>query len=226
MMISWLRHPAAVPNRRKTVTHIASNVASPIEAFTPIQYVPLGTLRVSPRNVRKKPPTRIRELADDIAISGLLQNLVVRAIDGEPNHHGVCAGQRRLAALDLLKREGRMQDADLIPVRIVSEGEALATSLIESAEREGMHIADQCEAFKQLVAERRSIAEIAARFSVADRDVQRALKLASVLPKLIEVFRDDGMGYEQVCALALSDNPEQQERIWFGAKQDWQRRPS
>ncbi|OXI28278.1 chromosome partitioning protein ParB [Burkholderia sp. AU16741] len=194
------------------------------EAFAPIQYVRLGTLRVSPRNARKKPPTRIRELADDIASTGLLQNLVVHYIEDEPGGHGVCAGQRRLAALDLLKSEGRATDDTLIPVRIVSIGEALAVSLIENAEREGMHIADQCEAFSQLAAEGRSIADIAARFSVAERDVRRALKLASVAPKLLDVFRDDGMTYDQVCALALSDNHEQQERIWFDAKQPWQQR--
>ncbi|MBN3785571.1 ParB/RepB/Spo0J family partition protein [Burkholderia sp. Ac-20353] len=205
---------------------IATNAVPALEAFAPIQYVPLGTLRVSPRNVRKKPPTRIRELAEDIAVSGLLQNLVVHVIDGEREHHGVCAGQRRLAALDLLKSEGRAKDGDLIPVRIVSEGEALATSLIENAEREDMHVADQCDAFRQLVAEGRSIGDIAARFSVAERDVRRALKLANVSPKLIDVFRDDGMTYEQVCALALSDNHEQQGRIWFDAKQSWQRTPS
>ncbi|MEX3555933.1 MAG: ParB N-terminal domain-containing protein, partial [Burkholderia gladioli] len=186
--------------------------------------MPLGTLRVSPRNARKKPPTRIRELADDIAATGLLQNLVVHHIEDEPGVHGVCAGQRRLAALDLLKSEGRVTDEALIPVRIVSVGEALAVSLIENAEREGMHIADQCEAFKQLVAEGRSVEEIAGRMRVAERDVRRALKLASVSPKLIDVYRDDGMTYEQVCALALSDSHEQQERIWFDAKQSWQQR--
>lgn len=87
-----------------------------------------------------------------------------------------------------------------------------------------MHIADQCEAFSQLATEGRSIADIAARFSVAERDVRRALKLASVAPKLLDVFRSDGMTYDQVCALALSDNHEQQERIWFDAKQPWQQR--
>ncbi|CAG9264287.1 Chromosome partitioning protein ParB [Burkholderia diffusa] len=208
------------------MSNITTNVIPAAEGFGPIQYVPLGSLRVSQHNARKKPPTRIRELADDIAATGLLQNLVVHLIEGEPGGHGVCAGQRRLAALDLLKRDGRATDSMLIPVRVVSIGEALAVSLIENAEREGMHVADQCEAFKQLNVEGRSMAEIAARFNVAERDVRRALKLASVSPKLIGVFREDGMSYEQVCALALSDNPEQQERIWFDAKQAWQRSPS
>nr|WP_220497590.1 ParB/RepB/Spo0J family partition protein [Burkholderia contaminans] len=222
----WPRRGAEVRNRRKPVSEIATNATPAIDGLAPLQYVPLGTLRVSPHNARKKPPTRIREMAEDIAVSGLLQNLVAHVIDGEPGQHGVCAGQRRLAAMDLLKSEGRARDSDLIPIRIVSEGEALAISLIENAEREGMHIADQCVAFGRMAAEGRSIADIAGRLNVAERDVRRALKLASVSPKLIDVFRDDGMSYEQVCALALSDSHEQQERIWFDAKQDWQKRPN
>ncbi|KVL70311.1 ParB/RepB/Spo0J family partition protein [Burkholderia ubonensis] len=206
------------------MTEIATGVIPNDAAFAPIQYAPLGSLRVSPHNARKKPPTRIRELADDIRATGLLQNLVGHHIEDEPGEHGVCAGQRRLAALDLLKSEGHVTDSTLIPIRIVSIGEALAVSLIENAEREGMHIADQCGAFAQLVAEGRSVEEIAGRFSVAERDVRRALKLASVSPKLIDVYRDDGMTYDQVCALALSDSHEQQERIWFEAKQPWQQR--
>ncbi|WP_232427552.1 ParB/RepB/Spo0J family partition protein [Burkholderia ubonensis] len=206
------------------MTEIAMGVIHNDATFAPIQYAPLGSLRVSPRNARKKPPTRIRELADDIRATGLLQNLVGHHIEDEPGEHGVCAGQRRLAALELLKSEGHVTDSTLIPIRIVSVGEALAVSLIENAEREGMHIADQCGAFAQLVAEGRSVEEIAGRFSVAERDVRRALKLASVSPKLIDVYRDDGMTYDQVCALALSDSHEQQERIWFEAKQPWQQR--
>lgn len=45
---------------------------------------------------------------------------------------GVCAGQQRLAALDLLCEKGRITKDYLVPVLNVSEGEALATSLIEN----------------------------------------------------------------------------------------------
>ena len=196
------------------------------ELSSPLRYVPLGSLRISPRNVRKKSPSRIRELADDIAITGLLQNLVVHDIEDTQGSYGVCAGQRRLAALNLLKSEGHANDSTPVPVRVVTLGEALSVSLIENAQREGMHIADQCQAYHQLVIEGRSIADIAGRFSVTERDVRRALKLASVAPALLEIFRDDAMSYEQVSALALSDDHEQQERIWFDAAQSWQRTPS
>ena len=60
---------------------------------------------------------------------------------------GVCAGRRRLAALDLLCEQGQITKDYLVPVLNVSEGEALATSLIENRTREAMHIADKWVAF-------------------------------------------------------------------------------
>ncbi|WP_155740976.1 chromosome partitioning protein ParB [Burkholderia diffusa] len=86
-----------------------------------------------------------------------------------------------------------------------------------------MHIGDQCLTFKQLPQEGHSPAAIAVRFSISEQAVRRALKLANVSERLLALFRDDDMSYEQVCALALSDDPDQQERLWFGAASDWQR---
>lgn len=206
-------------------------LANPVPyTFGKINYLPLGQLCVSPRNVRKKPAKNIPALAADIKVNGVLQNLVGHPIDEEEQRNGlrpfgICAGQGRLGGLEILKAEGEWSDTDLVPVLIVSAGEALAISLAENVQREGMHIADQCVAFRALVAEGRSVADIAARFSVSETVVRRALKLANISPKLLEVFRDDGMDYEQACALALSDDTEQQERIWFESIQEWQRSP-
>jgi ParB family chromosome partitioning protein len=47
-----------------------------------------------------------------------------------------------------------------------------------------------------------------------------------VSPRLIEVFRDDGMTLEQIRTLALTDDHELQERLWFDAAQAWQRTPA
>jgi ParB family chromosome partitioning protein len=60
---------------------------------------------------------------------------------------GVCAGQRRLAALDLLCEQGRITKNYLVPVLNVNYGEALAASQIENRKREAMHIADKWVAF-------------------------------------------------------------------------------
>lgn len=207
-------------------TAVALAVLNPQEQ---VVYVRFDRLCLSPHNARRKPPTGIPELADDIEANRVLQNLVVHVMsdssDADPVY-GVCAGQRRWLALGLLHTRGRIDGGYLVPVLVRSEGEALVISLIENSEREGMHVADQCIAFDRLVGEGRTVAEIAIRAKTTEKNVQRALRLASVSPKLMEVFRDDGMKYEQVCALALTDDHELQERLWFGVANDWQRAPA
>ncbi|WP_323123730.1 ParB/RepB/Spo0J family partition protein, partial [Burkholderia alba] len=198
-----------------------------IDVIERVQYIPYDRLRLSPHNARRKPPTGIQELADDIDAHDVLQNLVAHVMpNSSPDTplYGVCAGQRRWLAVGALVASGRKPSGYLMPVLVRSEGEALALSLLEN-QHEGMHIADQCEAFKRLVAEGGTVASIAIRFKTSEKNVQRALKLASVSPKLLDLFRDDGMKYEQVCALALTDDHDMQERLWFDAKSDWQRAP-
>ena len=51
-----------------------------------------------------------------------------------------------------------------MPVRIVSEGEALAISLIENSEREGLDPFDVLRAYRMLAEEGRSVDYIAALF--------------------------------------------------------------
>lgn len=194
----------------------------------PIVTVPYSSLRKSPLNARTKPLTGIPGLADNIAAKGLLQNLVVhelRGSRGKQHKLGVCAGQRRHAALDLLHADQRIAADYPVPVRIVSEGEALAISLIENSQREGLDPFDVLRSFRMLAEEGRSVDYIAALFSAAPITVKRRLKLANVSPKLLALLREDGITLDQLTALALADDHETQERVWFDAPNDWQRAP-
>lgn len=194
----------------------------------PIVTVPYSSLRKSPLNARTKPLTGIPGLADNIAAKGLLQNLVVHELRGSRGKQpklAVCAGQRRHAALDLLHTDKRIGNDYPVPVRIVSEGEALAISLIENSQREGLDPFDVLRSFRMLAEEGRSVDYIAALFSAAPITVKRRLKLANVSPKLLALLREDGITLDQLTALALADDHETQERVWFDAPNDWQRAP-
>ncbi|SIT51141.1 Chromosome partioning protein ParB [Paraburkholderia piptadeniae] len=215
---------------RKDVTNNVAKISSEIadEAKTQIAYVPYWRLCPSPLNVRKRRPTGIESLAETIDAKGVMQNLVAHELKGRTKvpKLGVCAGQRRLAALDLLCEQGRITRDYLVPVLTVSEGEALAASLIENREREAMHIADECVAFRLLTEEGKSVAHIAALFKVPDIAVRRALKIANLSPVLLDLLRDDRLDYEQAKVLVLADDHATQERVWNDAHNAWQQRPS
>ncbi|WP_241016605.1 ParB/Srx family N-terminal domain-containing protein [Paraburkholderia sp. Ac-20336] len=209
-----------------------AEAASPLETHfgneQPIATVPYASRRRSPLNARTNPLSGIPGLAANIRAKGLLQNLVVHEMKGSRGRqrkYGVCAGQRREAALDLLFEQKHITADYPVPVRIVSEGEALAISLIENSEREGLDPFDVLRSYRLLAEEGRSVDYIAALFSASPLTVRRRMKLASVSPKLLALLREDGITLDQLAALALADDHETQERVWFDAPNDWQRAP-
>ncbi|RKE23734.1 ParB family chromosome partitioning protein [Paraburkholderia sp. BL23I1N1] len=195
---------------------------------TTIEYVAYSRLILSPLNVRKKAPTGIEALAETLAEKGILQNLVTHEVKGRSKQPklGVCAGQRRLAALDLLFAQGRITKDYQVPVLIVSEGEAVAASLIENREREDMCLPDEALAFRLLAEEGKSPAHIASLFRMPEVAVRRVLKIANLAPALLDLMREDALDYEQAKVLALADDHATQERVWNEAPNAWQRRPS
>ena len=104
-----------------------------------------------------------------------------------------------------------------VPCLLVADGTARTASLTENVQREAMHPADQFEAFAALVAEGRSIEDIAADFSVTPLVVQRRLKLANVSPRLLADYRAEAVSLDQLMALAITDDHAAQEAAFYDA---------
>ena len=73
-----------------------------------VQPIPLDRLEVSPGNVRKTDAglQSFAELKANIAAIGILSNLVVRPVPGDPDRFAIVAGARRYGALTQLAAEG------------------------------------------------------------------------------------------------------------------------
>lgn len=225
-------HEVESPAETVATTANATDATILLEATVgkeqPVVSVSYSSLHPSPLNARTKPLTGIPALAVSIRAKGLLQNLVVHEMKGsrgKQRKYGVCAGQRREAALDLLFEQKEIPANYPVPVRIVSEGEALAISLIENSDREGLDPFDVLRAYRMLAEEGRSVDYIAALFSAAPITIKRRMKLASASPKLLALLREDAITLDQLSALALTDDHETQEGIWFDAN-EWQRQPN
>ncbi len=178
--------------------------------------VRLDKLDRDPKNVRKTYRSEgIETLAANIRADGyrVLQNLVVRKAETRGRFY-VIAGERRRLALEYLVELGEIAFDFPVDVKVRDGVDATSISLAENLMREEMHPADQYEAFKVLADEGVSIADIAARFGTTDTIVRRRLALARVAPALLDFYRIEEMSFEQLSAFTISDDHEEQVRVW------------
>ena len=192
--------------------------------------IPLDKLVLSQSNVRRiKAGVCIEELAEDIARRTLLQSLTVRPVlDAEGCETGlyeVPAGGRRFRALELLVRQKRLAKAAPIPCVIRTEGIAEEDSLAENVQRAPLHPLDQFRAFLTLREKGQSEEEIAAVFFVSVAVVRQRLRLASVSPRLLDVYADDGMTLDQLMAFTVSGDHERQEQVFERLKASYSKEP-
>lgn len=181
--------------------------------------IPFSKLVLSQKNVRRvKAGLSIEDLAEDIYRRTLLQSINVRPLldaDGkETGMFEVPAGGRRFRALELLVKTRRMAKDQPVPCVVREAGLAEEDSLAENVMRVALHPLDQFRAFMALIEAGLSEEDIAARFFVSVSTVRQRLRLASVSPRLLEVYGEDGMTLEQLMAFSVTDNHARQEQVW------------
>lgn len=187
--------------------------------LSPSRDIPFNKLVLSQSNIRRvKAGVSIEQLAESIAQRTLLQSLSVRAVvDADGNETGmfeVPAGGRRYRALELLVKQKRMSKTQAVPCVVREGGLAEDDSVAENDERVGLHPLDQFRAFQTLRDLGMSEEDIAARHFVKPAIVKQRLRLASVSPKLHEVYAEDGMTLEQLMAFSVTVDHARQEQVW------------
>jgi ParB family chromosome partitioning protein len=187
--------------------------------LSPSRDIPFNKLVLSQSNVRRvKAGVSIEQLAESIAHRTLLQSLSVRAVvDTDGNETGmfeVPAGGRRYRALELLVKQKRMSKTQAVPCVVREGGIAADDSVAENDERVGLHPLDQFRAFQTLRDLGMTEEDIAARHFVNPAIVKQRLRLASVSPKLHEVYAEDGMTLEQLMGFSVTADHARQEQVW------------
>jgi ParB family chromosome partitioning protein len=201
-----------------------------------IKSIPLASLVVSPRNVRRaSDPAADAQLAADIAARGLLQNLVVTPQKKPKGGYAVEAGGRRLRALQSLQTEGALPADHKVACLVIGTGgdAALATeaSLAENLQRLAMNPADECLAFGRLIEEGADVEGVGRRFGLTVRHVEGRLRLAGLHPTVFEALGAGEITLDAAKAYAATSDQERQlwvfEQLhhgWSGAHPDSIRR--
>lgn len=191
-------------------------------------HLSLSQLYLSEKNVRKTHhESAYQEMCASLLYHGLQQNLVV--IEEAPQHYAVIAGGRRLRAMQDLHDKGKIipniGDEWLIPCQVAAARDATELSLVENTIRIAMHPADQYEAWRVMMDEGKSTADVAMRFGVTEQLVRQRLKLGKVSPILMQAYRDDAMTLEALMAFTLCDDEARQLSVWEQVKGGYQISP-
>jgi ParB family chromosome partitioning protein len=183
-----------------------------------LQHIELNQLKLSAVNVRKRgAEDDLAELIGCIRSLGVIQPLLVR-----PNCEGfeVVAGQRRLLACQALHAE--TGNFEPVPCAVLENGDdvtALEASLAENVARLPMDEIDQYEAFAALVAQGRSIADIADQFGVTELLVKRRLAIAELIPSILAAYRKGEIEPRTIQLLTMA-TPAQQKKWIKGGRPD------
>ncbi|PKU22992.1 ParB/RepB/Spo0J family partition protein [Telmatospirillum siberiense] len=198
--------------------------------LAPSRDIPFNMLVLSQSNVRRvKAGVSVEELAEDIARRGLLQGLSVRAVidesGAETSMYEIPAGGRRYRALELLVKQKRLAKTAPVPCVVRKGGIPEEDSLAENVQRAPLHPLDQFRAFLALKEKGQSEEEIAAAFFVSVNVVKQRLKLASVSPRLLDVYAEDGMTLDQLMGFTVSGDHERQEAVFERLCQSYDKAP-
>jgi len=193
--------------------------------------VPLDQLRVSGNNARQQDPDpdKLRELTASIEAEGLVEPLIVSR-----DEHGslaVIAGGRRLAAMQQLAADGKWKPDTPVACGLISNGAAPGTpaaarrnleiSVAENTGREELHPVDQAEAFRVLrEQEGATDKQLAARFGISGRTVQRRLRMAQAAPELRQKCRDGEVSLGVLEAVCIEPDHKRQLKAVASAGQN------
>jgi ParB family chromosome partitioning protein len=151
-----------------------------------IKEIPVSKIKPSPFQPRLRfDEAGLDELARSIEAKGIIQPIVVRAID---DSYELLVGERRLRAVERLGR-------DKIPAVVreqVSNEEAMELTLVENIQREDLNPVEEARAYYRLITECNLKQEdVAARVGKDRSSIANAVRLLS-LPERVQTMLSEG----------------------------------
>jgi ParB family chromosome partitioning protein len=167
----------------------------------------VASIRPNPEQPRRSfDPDELQQLADSIAMHGVLQPVVVaKSGDG----HTLIAGERRWRAATLLKLK-------TIPaiVRTANEQDRLELALVENIQRSDLNALDEARAYRHLIDEFGLTQErVAERVGRSRPSVANTLRILDTAPGVQQAVADGAISGGHARALASLEGHGQQEVV-------------
>ena len=111
--------------------------------------IPVAFIRANPKNPRKAfDETSLDELADSIREKGVIQPILVRAVQGISDQYELIAGERRWRA----SQRAGVHDIPAVVVE-ASDRDALEMAIIENVQRSDLNALEEAQGYEQLAAD-------------------------------------------------------------------------
>ena len=193
---------------RKALGRGLSALLREVETATAgLEQVPIDLIDPNPFQPRSTfPEDTLRELAESIRSSGVLQPILVRRVDGK---YQLIAGERRL-------RAARMAGLEVVPavIRDLGDRETLELAVTENVMREDLNPIEVAHAYDSLQ-ERFHLShdEIAARIGVNRSTVSNTLRLLRLPEQIQELVANGNVSAGHARALLGLESAERQNEL-------------
>lgn len=171
---------------------------------TRIQFLPIDALRPNPAQPRKIfSPSGLEELAQSIAVHGILQPLSVRRAEGG---YELVSGERRL-------RAAQLAGLTEVPCLLVTADETQSSllALIENVQRRDLDFWEEAQALHALLAATGLSQEaLAKQLGKAQSSLANKLRLLRLSPEAVKLLRRNGYTERHARALLRLSDPAQQ----------------
>jgi len=176
-----------------------------------VMLLKVDEIQPNPRQPRLEfDPEALQDLASSIKEQGVLQPILVRAVQGGAHGYELVAGERRL-------RASKLAGLETIPalLREVTDEQSLALALIENLQRENLNALEEAKGLEQLL-ETFSLSQeaLAQKVGKSRSAVANSLRLLQ-LPQAIQdsLFKDGITAGHARALLAITSNDDR-EALW------------
>lgn len=161
-----------------------------------VQHIDVALLQPHPDQPRKQfDETALQELADSIALRGVIQPIIVRAVAS--GHYQIVAGERRWRAA----QRARLHRIPAI-VRDFTDAETMEIALIENVQRQDLNPVEEAEAYSRLIAQFGHSQEALGKLVGKSRShVANMIRLLDLPGTVLDVVRDGRLSMGHARAL-------------------------
>lgn len=166
--------------------------------------LPIEFIRPNPNQPRKHfDEASLAELAQSIREKGVLQPILVRAVEGEPDAYEIVAGERRWRAA---QRAG-VHDVPVV-IGAFSEAEVLEIAIIENIQRTDLNPIEEAAGYQALIREFGHTQERLAKTLGKSRShVANMMRLLNLPDSVKEMLQSGQLTMGHARAMLASDNP-------------------